>query len=95
MVDKSSLIQDSTGLEVKDYDRAVRESYIMEDLKAVRNVKPSFNYGRGVGLAHSALSTVVTRGKEPWTLRNGYTCASKTKKKAECEPIEYAKPMES
>jgi len=63
----------------------------MSDLRAVRNVKPSFNYGRGVGLAHSALSTVVTKGSEPWTLRNGYSCASKTRKASECERVEYAK----
>lgn len=91
-IDEGIEIQESQCMNITQYDHNVRDSYIMKDLYNVRNVKPSFNYGRIPGMAHSAISTVITGGKEPWTLHNGYKCSEKTKPKAECQEIKYEKP---
>ena len=81
------------GLELAGYESNIRDSWIMSDLKQVRNVKPSFKYGVFAGMLHSAITTVVTKGNEPWTLGHGNkSCAEYTKPKAECKEIKYDKP---
>lgn len=40
-----------------------------QELKAVRNFKPAFKHGLGVGLANAALE-VLARGRTPWTLHS-------------------------
>lgn len=49
------------------YDADIRAGPIMKELKAVRNLRPSFNSGGlWAGVAYNALS-YLTRGLEPWT----------------------------
>lgn len=73
------------------YDEKIRNSWIGKELEQVRNVRPSFvHFGFYGGLLHSALS-VLTKGKEPWTLNHGHPDhfldpASQHK------PMEYPKP---
>jgi electron-transferring-flavoprotein dehydrogenase len=56
-----------TGIEVR---RAIEESWIWEELRRVRNIRPSFRRGLWAGLAYSALDTYVFRGGAPWTFRH-------------------------
>ncbi|XGW15639.1 hypothetical protein V3C99_001244 [Haemonchus contortus] len=76
------------------YTEAFENSYVYKELKATRNVRPSFNTGIGWlgGLMYSGMFYVLGRGKEPWTLHHGKKDNEKLKKKEECKPIEYPKP---
>eukprot|EP00043_Microstomoeca_roanoka_P002362 m.37892 g.37892 ORF g.37892 m.37892 type:complete len:613 (-) comp11437_c0_seq1:242-2080(-) len=80
------------SLEVKEYQTSMENSWVFEELKAVRNCHQAFHYGLLPGLAYSGVAAWVLRGKEPWTLPNDKTDAEKTKPAAEFSPIEYPKP---
>jgi electron-transferring-flavoprotein dehydrogenase len=51
------------------FDRVLRDSAVMAELKKVRNVRPGFHKGLWFGLANAAWET-VTAGLSPWTLKN-------------------------
>jgi electron-transferring-flavoprotein dehydrogenase len=56
-----------SGAEVR---RALEESWVWEELRRVRNIRPSFRWGLWAGLAYSALDTYVLRGAAPWTFHH-------------------------
>jgi electron-transferring-flavoprotein dehydrogenase len=56
-----------TGAEVR---RALEASWVWDELRRVRNIRPSFRWGLWAGLAYSALDTYVLRGAAPWTLHH-------------------------
>jgi electron-transferring-flavoprotein dehydrogenase len=53
-----------TGTEVR---AALEQSWIWQELRLARNIRPSFRWGLWAGLAYSALDTYVLRGRAPWT----------------------------
>jgi electron-transferring-flavoprotein dehydrogenase len=55
------------GAEVR---RALEGSWVWEELRRARNVRPGFRWGLWAGLAHAALDTYVFRGGAPWTLHH-------------------------
>lgn len=61
-----------SGVEPKSYEEKIRQSWIWSDLKAVRNVRPSFHTPLGLygGLMYSGFSLMIG-GREPWTLSHG------------------------
>jgi electron-transferring-flavoprotein dehydrogenase len=77
--------------EVSEYSERLRQSWLWEELYAVRNIKPSFSWGLWAAIAYSALDTYVFRGKAPWTFHHKPDHA-KLKKASECPKIEYPKP---
>lgn len=77
--------------EATAYSTAIENSWVAEELKAVRNIRPSFHYGLWAGLAYSAIDTYLFRGKAPWTFRN-HADHDKLKKASEAPRIEYPKP---
>lgn len=74
------------------YEERLRQSWVWEELSAVRNVRPGFKYGLLPGLANAAFETYVTRGRSPWTLSHGHADHLATKPAAEAKKIEYPKP---
>lgn len=85
--------QKTEGYEPKVYEDKIKNSWIWKELKAVRNVRPSFHNPLGLygGVIHSGLS-IVLRGMEPWTLKHGDPDHKRLKPAKECKPIEYPKP---
>jgi electron-transferring-flavoprotein dehydrogenase len=85
------LVSDAKGREVTGYPERLRASWLWEELRRVRNVKPAFHWGLIPALAYSALDTVLLRGKAPWTIhhRPDHTMLRKA---SECTPIAYPKP---
>ena len=73
------------------YPAALRASWVWEELRAVRNIRPAFQKGLYVGLAHAALDTYVFRGKAPWTFRHHPDHGS-LRPLAASLPIAYPKP---
>uniref|UniRef100_A0A0G4HX56 Electron transfer flavoprotein-ubiquinone oxidoreductase n=1 Tax=Chromera velia CCMP2878 TaxID=1169474 RepID=A0A0G4HX56_9ALVE len=81
------------GEEMTEYENAVKESWVWEELQKVRNAKPAFKKG-GLwgGLAYSGFSLMVARGKEPWTFRWTQKDSEATGEKEKYKPREYPKP---
>ncbi len=79
------------GLEAGNYPERLKDTWLWEELKAVRNIRPSFRWGLWGGIAYSALDTYVFRGKAPWTLHN-HADHKTLKKASECPKIAYPKP---
>lgn len=61
------------GIEPKEYEDAIRSSSVWKELKAVRNVRPSFHTPLGLygSLAYTGVFYFLFRGKEPWTFKHG------------------------
>lgn len=53
-----------------DLNKQIEQSWIGDELKQVRNIRPGFQYGLLPGLINAALETYVWRGKTPWTLKH-------------------------
>lgn len=73
------------------YDAIFRESWLYQELNQIRNIRPGFNKGLLFGLANAGLSTYITRGKEPWTLKH-HADHLQLKKKSEVTKIDYPTP---
>lgn len=82
------------GYEPLNYEENLRESSVWKELHKVRNVKPSFNTPLGLFgmLAYGAVSQLIFRGKEPWTLSHSKPDHAKLLPASECKQIEYPKP---
>jgi len=85
---------DANTIFLYDYETALRESWIWPELKAVRNMRPSFHSPLGVygGVMYSGLEAYVLRGKVPWTLKHPGQDNEATKPADQCKKIEYPKP---
>ncbi|KAL0589415.1 hypothetical protein ABG067_002634 [Albugo candida] len=78
--------------DISSYESSVEKSWIIEELKPVRNVHAAFHYGLLPGLLHAAFSSFIARGKEPWTIPNKIPDSAKTRPAKDFAPIEYPKP---
>ncbi|CCD08549.1 TPA: electron transfer flavoprotein-ubiquinone oxidoreductase [Legionella pneumophila] len=66
-----ALSEEKSGqFELSAYPEKINQSWLKQELYAVRNIRPGFKYGLFPGLINAALETYVTRGYSPWTLKN-------------------------
>lgn len=73
------------------YEQAMRESWVWEELKAVRNVRPAFHsLGLYGGLLWSGVELAL-RGKTPWTLSHGRPDYAQLDLASKHKPIDYPK----
>jgi electron-transferring-flavoprotein dehydrogenase len=84
----------NSGLEPIEYENKLKNSWVYDELKRVRNVRPSFHNPLGIfgTMIYTAIFSVFMRGKEPWTLSHKGADYGKLKPAKECKPIEYPKP---
>jgi electron-transferring-flavoprotein dehydrogenase len=61
-------IQDNQSLSA--YNDDIHNSWIAEELKPVRNIRPGFQKGLWFGLVNAGMISYLTRGKEPWTMQH-------------------------
>lgn len=83
-------------VDMADYEERLRHSWVFDELRAVRNVRPAFVALTGTnnlwaGLALSGLSLTL-KGREPWTLKHHAPDHACLRPAADCKPIEYPKP---
>jgi electron-transferring-flavoprotein dehydrogenase len=73
------------------YPVKIEDSWVIEELRAVRNIRPSFRFGLWAGMAYSALDTYLLRGRVPWTFAHP---ADRTRlvPAAEAKRIVYPRP---
>lgn len=83
-------IQQGRSPSLETYESNLKQSWIAEELKKVRNIRPSFQKGLWPGLFYAALDTYVLQGKAPWTFHNKADHLS-LKKAKDCLPILYPK----
>ncbi|MCE7033558.1 electron transfer flavoprotein-ubiquinone oxidoreductase [Lysobacter sp. GX 14042] len=57
------------ALAPEGFDAKLRDSAVMAELKAVRNIKPGFKKGLWMGMLNAGWET-ITGGRSPWTLKN-------------------------
>ncbi len=81
----------SENQETLNYDKTFRESWLYEELKQVRNIRPGFNKGLIPGLMNAGLSTYLFRGKEPWTFKH-HADHLQLKTKDKSKKIDYPAP---
>ena len=72
--------ENEASFEAVSYEEAYHNSWVADELKVVRNCHASFHAGLLPGMVHTALSTFITQGKEPWTLKNTIPDSAKTYK---------------
>ena len=77
--------------ECADYGERIRQSWLWDELKAVRNIRPSFRWGLWLGMAYSAIDTYLLRGRAPWTLHH-HADHDRLRKAADAPVIDYPKP---
>jgi electron-transferring-flavoprotein dehydrogenase len=87
----AALTADAPVSEVAGYDAALRASWVHDELRSVRNIRPAFRWGLWAGLLNAAIDTYVFRGRAPWTFRQHADHAS-LRRASDSRRIEYPKP---
>ncbi|XP_060531931.1 electron transfer flavoprotein-ubiquinone oxidoreductase, mitochondrial isoform X2 [Cylas formicarius] len=85
--------QKTESFEPYSYEESFKNSWIWKELKAVRNIRPSFHTPLGLygGLLYSGFSVLIG-GREPWTFKHGDPDYKRLKPAKDCKQIEYPKP---
>ena len=86
------LQQADAGTEALAYPDALARSWVGEELRRARNIRPGFRWGLWGGLVHAALDTYLFRGKAPWTLRHRHADHEALKPARDCRRIAYPRP---
>jgi electron-transferring-flavoprotein dehydrogenase len=87
----AALAEGADGAELTAYPEAIKRSWLWDELRQVRNVRPSFRWGLWGGLAYSAIDTYLLRGRAPWTFHH-HKDHTRLGKASEHTPIDYPKP---
>jgi len=78
--------------ELTAYAEAFENSWVYDELKQARNVRPAFKWGLWAATLYTGIDQVLLRGRAPWTLSHGHVDHETLKKAVDCTPIEYPKP---
>lgn len=74
-----------------DYTTRFERSWVAQELKRVRNIRPGFKWGLIPGMMNAAFET-LTQGRVPWTLKHARPDHTSLKQAQYCHPPSYAKP---
>lgn len=85
------LTENSTS-ECRTYEPLLRQSWLGEELHAVRNIRPGFQWGLWPGLIHAGLDNWLWKGKAPWTLRHRGPDHAQLRPAQGSRVIQYDKP---
>jgi electron-transferring-flavoprotein dehydrogenase len=77
--------------ELEEYPRRLHETWLWEELRRVRNIRPAFRWGLWGGMMYGGIDTYLLRGRAPWTFHH-HADHERLKKASECPAIEYPKP---
>jgi electron-transferring-flavoprotein dehydrogenase len=78
--------------ELTTYTEAFRNSWIYDELRRARNVRPAFKWGLIGGTLYAGVDQILFRGNPPWTLRHAHVDHEALEPAAECQNIDYPKP---
>jgi electron-transferring-flavoprotein dehydrogenase len=91
MVAAEAVFRRLAGDNAAEVRRALKESWVWDELRRVRNIRPSFRWGLYAGLAYSALDTYILRGSAPWTFHH-HPDHSQLMPATAARPIDYPRP---
>ena len=91
MIAAETIFRRLSGDERAEVRAALEQSWVWEELRTVRNIRPSFRWGLWGGLAYSALDTYVFRGNAPWTFHN-HPDHEQLARASEAQRIDYPRP---
>lgn len=86
-----------SGVDLPEFEQNIKDSWIHEDLHAVRNAKPAMHglFGGAFGfygmMAYTGFTSLLG-GREPWTFKWTKKDHEFTKPASECKKPEYLKP---
>ena len=83
-------IKNKTDLSV--YDKKFKNSWVYKELYEARNVKPSFSWGKILGILFTGLDQIIFRGKLPFTLKHKHSDHETLKSLDKIKKIDYPKP---
>ena len=86
------LEQNLEGVELESFQSDFNNSWAGKELKAARNVRPSFKYGLKLGTILTGIDQIFLRGKAPWTLKHGEPDHCSLQEKNKAKRIVYPKP---
>lgn len=89
---KSSDATPEYGEELRGYRAAFEKSWLYKELYMVRNVRQMFAMNFTAGVLYTGLTTLLTKGMEPWTLAHKHADHETLKLADRCRPIPYPKP---
>ncbi|MBT4880196.1 MAG: electron transfer flavoprotein-ubiquinone oxidoreductase [Alphaproteobacteria bacterium] len=75
-----------------DYEGRLKASWVYQELRKTRNIRPGFRWGLYGGLLNAAIDTYLFLGRAPWTLRHGKPDHKALQKKDIANEITYPKP---
>jgi electron-transferring-flavoprotein dehydrogenase len=79
--------------ELDSYPAKFKASWLYEELKKERNLRPAFaKFGLYGFLAYSGLDTFILRGRAPWTMHHKHADNETLSKAADVPKIDYPKP---
>ena len=85
------ILQQDQQNEAVEYTEKLRQSWLWDELRQVRNIRPGFQKGLWRGLYNAAIETYITRGKGSKTLKH-HEDHSQLNKVTEHTKINYPKP---
>ena len=74
------------------YEKNFQNSWAFKELKAARNVKPSFSWGLILGIIFTGIDQILFRGRLPFTLKHKHADHETLKPASEMPKIDYPKP---
>jgi electron-transferring-flavoprotein dehydrogenase len=75
------------------YTKRFKTSWLSDELRSVRNIRPGFaKFGLLGGVAYAAADTYIFRGRAPWTFSHPHADNETLVPAAEAPRIEYPKP---
>lgn len=74
------------------YPSALEKSWVWDELRRARNIRPAFSrFGLWGGLAYAGLDTYLLRGRAPWTFSH-HADHDTLEEASQAKPIDYPKP---
>ena len=73
------------------YPERLKSTWVYDELRTVRNFRPSLSWGLLLGTLYAGFELKVLRGRVPWTLRH-HADHARLRKAADSPPINYPKP---
>ena len=80
-------------VEPASYVQLIKESWLWDELKSVRNIRPAFaRFGMKKGAVYSAIDAMLLKGRAPWTLHFRHQDNEELLAASLCEKPAYPKP---
>ncbi|SMF26473.1 electron transfer flavoprotein-ubiquinone oxidoreductase [Pseudogulbenkiania subflava] len=86
------LLSSDKGNEAVSYKDKFEKSWLHDELRSVRNIRPSFRWGLWPAMIYSAIDTYLFRGRAPWTLRHKHADHECLQEASLSCKIDYPKP---